>query len=216
MQHVETVEISSWIVRLRQPVGDGPHPVVLMLHGWTGDEKAMWVFAPRLLKHAVLISPRGLFSTPLGGYGWHEHQLGLLPQVSDFRPAVDALLDLLRPQNFPGADLGRIHLAGFSQGAALSFAFALQVPERVASITALSGFFPRQADEYLREAPLNGIPVFLAHGTKDEIVPVEKARQAITLLKSAGADVLYCEDDVGHKLSTTCFNSLENFHASLT
>jgi phospholipase/carboxylesterase len=216
MQTVETIEIASWVVRLRQPGGQGPHPVALLLHGWTGDEKVMWVFAPRLSKKALLVAPRGLYGTPLGGYGWHDHQLGLWPKVSDFRPAVDALLDLMRPQNFTDADLSRMHLVGFSQGAALGFAFGLMYPERVASITALSGFFPEAAESFIAESPLAGIPVFLAHGARDEIVVVDKARHAVAMLKTAGAEVLYCEDDVGHKLSVSCFESLEHFHASLT
>ena len=215
MQNIETIEIGSWIIRLRKPKNPGSHPVVVMLHGWTGDEKVMWVFASRLVKNAYLIAPRGLYTTPLGGYGWHDHKLGLWPVISDFRPAVEALLDLLRPFNFEDADLRKVHLVGFSQGAALSFAFGLLYPDKVASIAALSGFLPEGADKFVKSNPLTGMPVFLAHGTKDDIVPVEKARKAITLLETAGADVQYCEDDVGHKLSANCLNSLEHFHAQL-
>ena len=216
MQDIESIEIGSWIVRYRKPEGPGPYPVVLMLHGWTGDEKVMWVFSSRLLKNAVLIAPRGLYITPLGGYGWVDQKLGLWPVVTDFRPAVEALLDLLRPQNFLNVKLEKMHLVGFSQGAALCFALSLLYPGKVASIAALSGFLPEGAETFTKETPLEGIPVFLAHGTRDEIVPVMKARDAISMLEIAGADVQYCEDDVGHKLSPTCFKSLEHFHAQLT
>ena len=94
----------------------GPFPVILLLHGWTGDENAMWVFAPRLPTGAMILAPRGLYSSPLGGYGWHPYHSRIWPSIGDFRPALDRLLELLTPAAFPLADFNRLHLAGFSQG----------------------------------------------------------------------------------------------------
>jgi phospholipase/carboxylesterase len=55
--------------------------------------------------------------------------------------------------------------------------------------------------------------VFIAHGTTDNLVPVEMARESANLLKQAGANVTYCEEEVGHKLSAPCFRGLEAFFA---
>jgi len=41
----------------------------------------------------------------------------------------------------------------------------------------------------------------VAHGTQDQLVPIDRARTSIELLEQAGAQVTYCEDEVGHKLS---------------
>jgi phospholipase/carboxylesterase len=126
---------------------------------------------------------------------------------------VARLLDWLTPANFPGADLERMDLVGFSQGAALAFSLALLHPQRVRSVAALSGFLPRQAGALIESRPLDGLPVFLAHGSNDDIVPVVEARRAAEALNSAGAQVSYCEDAVGHKLSAACFRSLADFYA---
>ena len=72
-QITETLEIDGWVFRRRIPSGRGPHPLILMLHGWTGDEHAMWIFASRLPAEAMLLAPRGLHDTPYGGYAWHPH-----------------------------------------------------------------------------------------------------------------------------------------------
>jgi predicted esterase len=56
----------------------------------------------------------------------------------------------------------------------------------------------------------------MAHGTQDALVPVARARQARQILLEAGAQVTYCEDDVGHKLSASCFRGLETFFARLS
>jgi predicted esterase len=47
----------------------------------------------------------------------------------------------------------------------------------------------------------------------DEMVNVQIARRSVELLKQAGADVTYCEDEVGHKLSAGCQRALETFFA---
>lgn len=204
-------QIGAWQLKVRQPAGAGPFPVIGMLHGWTGDEDSMWVFAGRLPKNALLIAPRGLYPSPLGGYAWHTQRSRLWPRVEEFDVAVEALLGLFSPQNFPAGDFSQLRLVGFSQGAALTFALGLQHPEQVQALAGLAGFLPDGSAELAVGQPLLDKPVFLAHGTRDELVPVEKARLAATILERAGATVNYCEHDVGHKLNAACFRSLQIF-----
>jgi phospholipase/carboxylesterase len=207
----EPREIDGWKIRQHFPPGDGPHPLTLLLHGWTGDETVMWVFASRLPKKSLLVAPRGLHPAPSGGYGWEEHEQHDWPWVDDFQPSIEALLGLLTHENFPQADLERIRLVGFSQRAALSYAFALTHPTRIAAVAGLAGFMPQGAEALARNRTLTGMPVFIAHGARDKIVPVERARHAVEILEAAGAQVTYCEEDVGHKLSANCFRGLETF-----
>jgi phospholipase/carboxylesterase len=212
MKHEESNrKIGGWTIRQRRPPGEGPFPLILLLHGWTGDENAMWVFASRLPKNAFLVAPRGLYKTPLGGYGWHEHKGKIWPWVDDFQPAIEALQELINEEHFPEASLEKIDLVGFSQGAACGFALALLKPKNIGMLAGLSGFLPDGASALARNKPLVGKRVFIAHGIKDELVPVDKARNAVKVLENAGASVVYCEDDVGHKLSTSCFGGLKSF-----
>ncbi len=173
----------------------------------------MNVFVSRFPKEAILILPRGLYATPLGGYGWQPDHQKKWASITNFQPAVESLMDLLDPLLFPTADFKRLTLVGFSQGAALAYTFALLYPERVTSLAALAGFMPEGADACLKGEPhlLQGKPIFVAHGTKDEMVPIERAREAVALLEQAGAQVAYCESAVGHKLSAECFGGLGEF-----
>lgn len=211
MNNRRTIEIDGWKVKVQTPAGSASHPVLLLLHGWTGDENAMWVFESRLPQDSMLIAPRGLYTTPLGGYGWHPHRVNYWPWVDDFNPAIEALRAILNNEQFPEGDFARLGIMGFSQGAALAFALALLYPAEVGSLAGLSGFLPEGAQALARNRPLIDKRIFLAHGTQDELVPVERARQAVNTLEEAGAQVTYCEDDVGHKLSATCFDGLERF-----
>lgn len=211
----QIMEVDKWILRYRIPSGESPHPVLLMLHGWTGDENAMWVFESRMPKDHLIIAPRGLFSTPWGGYGWHEHKSSAWPNVDDLKPALGKLLNLLTIKNFPDGDFTRLSIVGFSQGAALGYTFALLYPEKVTAVAGLSGFLPNGILPIIREHPLNNMPVFVTHGTRDQLVPVERARNGVELLEEAGGDIAYCEDDVGHKLSAECFQGLEHYFKTL-
>jgi phospholipase/carboxylesterase len=204
----------DWVYRVSQPEGSGPLPVFLMLHGWTGDENSMWVFTPRLPSHGLFIAPRGLYPAPQGGYAWVSAH-NSWPRLEHFEPAVNALLQLLTAARFPAADFSNLHLIGFSQGAALAYAFTLSHPEQVASLSALSGFLPEGFPLETTSRRLAGLPVFITHGIKDGLVPVERARQAASFLEQQGAKVTYCEHDVGHKLSAGCFRGLATFFKGL-
>lgn len=207
--------LDGFTLRQRIPAGPGPHRLVLMLHGWTGDENVMWIFAARLPPDAWLVAPRGLHPVPGGGYGWTPDVTQANLELDAFRPAVERLLAWLRRSNFPGAALDSFDVVGFSQGAALGFSLGLLHPRRVRALAGLSGFLPGGAGELAPARPLAGKFAFLAHGRRDETVPVARARQARDLLQQAGADVSYCEDEVGHKLSAACFRSLEYFFKDL-
>ena len=102
---------------------------------------------------------------------------------------------------------------GFSQGAALVSAMALMHPERINRIGLLAGFVPAGAEALADTRPLSGTDVFVAHGTSDEMVKIEFARRSVRLLQEAGANVTYCEDEVGHKLSVKCLRALQAFFA---
>jgi phospholipase/carboxylesterase len=114
-------------------------------------------------------------------------------------------------ENFPGAVVQQIDIMGFSQGAALVYALAFLYPQRVSKLAGLAGFLPDGCEALARNQPMKGKQIFVAHGSLDELVPVAKGRACVTVLKSAGGEVLYCEDEVGHKLSKGCFGEMKKF-----
>lgn len=210
---IQTLSVNGWQMRMRIPEGEGLHPVHLLLHGWTGDETKMWVFANRFPKDHLLIAPRGIYPAPGGGYAWHTNPNRSAPRVEDFRTAVDNLASLFNNVVLPGGDHTHLNITGFSEGAALAYALGMLCPSNVKAIAGLSGFLPEDAISYIDHQPLTGKNIFITHGTRDKLVPVSRARNAAELLESAGASVTYCEDDVGHKLSAGCFRGLAAFYA---
>jgi len=199
-------------IEYRLPLGDKPVPVIILLHGWTGDEKSMWVFSSRLPNDCLCIAPRGLFNSSMGGYGWYQDGVGQWPELEDFKESITAL-DTLMQANFVRAHWDRraISLVGFSQGAALAYGYSVQWSTPIKSIAGLSGFVPNGIQKFIYEKPLLNIPVFVTHGLQDKIVPIERARNGVSVLQELGALVTYCEDEAGHRLSPACFRGLQKF-----
>jgi phospholipase/carboxylesterase len=199
------------VIRILKPEQPG-NRVLLLLHGWTGDENVMWIFTRFLPRDYWILSPRGPIQAPAGGYGWTSAGQEKFSQFDAFETIADGLFEgmdaWLKDLGIPN---GRINLMGFSQGAALSYALLITRPERIERTAALAGFIPQGGEQRLEQSKLNGKDIFIAHGSRDDTVPVDLARQAAQILENAGARVNYCEDDVGHKLSASCHKSLGAF-----
>jgi phospholipase/carboxylesterase len=94
---------------------------------------------------------------------------------------------LITREQSRGIAARRIVLAGFSQGGAIALHTGLRHGERLAGIMALSSYVPL-ADALAAEAhPANrGVPIFMAHGTADPMIPIARARESRELLLRLG------------------------------
>ncbi len=208
----ELHEFRDWIFRFR-PATAVPSRLLVLLHGWTGNENSMWVFASKLPSQVAVLAPRAPYATPEGGYTWREFQTGLvgLLTMDNLRPSAEALIGFIDEwSRSVGMSANQFELVGFSEGAALSFTLALIHPERIRTLATLSGFMPSGTEELLAKRPLAGKAVYVAHGRQDNMIPVEQARRSVALLEGAGAQVTYCESDGGHKVSAACLKELSN------
>lgn len=100
-----------------------------------------------------------------------------------------------------GVPPGRVVLAGFSQGGAIVLHTALRHPQRLAGVVALSTYVPLQAklEGELSEAN-RGIPIFMAHGRFDDIIPLPRASASRDLLARLGCQVEWREYDMPHSV----------------
>ncbi len=208
-----SLQLDEWVLRVQPPVAADNPRLLLLIHGWTGDENVMWVFTRRFPADYWILAPRAPVAAPGGGYGWHPHTSGIRTGIDDFKPAVEGLMRLIdRWSASQNVDASTFSLIGFSQGTALCYALALLHPARVEKLAGLAGFLPAGAETLAKPGLLEGKPIYVAHGSQDDTVPVERARQAVETLERAGAKVTYCEDQVGHKLGANCLRGLESFY----
>ncbi len=190
------------------PAGDGPFPTVLLLHGWGANAHDLLGFAPHLFGgKALVLCPQGPVELPIGygvkGYGWFPLIPGQEPDREAFQRGADALrefLDMAR-ERYP-VDPDRVVAMGFSQGGTMAYDLALRDPGRFAGLAALSSWFPEQLAATLpKVAEHEGLPVLVIHGTSDNMLPVEKARESRETLRPYGVAMTYREfEGMGHEI----------------
>ena len=207
---------NGWTMRVRH-AEQSPARFMLLLHGWTGDENSMWVFARKFPADLWIAAPRAPHAAKAGGYSWRPlHSVQAddwgLPTLSDLKPAADSLIRLVDEVSASiGVDATQFDITGFSQGGALTNVLTLLYPQRVHKAAVLAGFMPGGTEDLLARRALAGKKLFVAHGKQDELVPIERAQRAIEFLEQAGAQVIFCEAEVGHKVSADCLRGLETF-----
>jgi phospholipase/carboxylesterase len=115
--------------------------------------------------------------------GSAEDEAGIVESAQ----AIRALIDRERER---GIASDRIVVAGFSQGGALALHTALREPSRLGGVIALSSYLPL-ASKLDREAhPANAaVPVFMAHGSYDPVLPFALGQRSCDLLRSRGYEV---------------------------
>ena len=124
-----------------------------------------------------------------------------LQDEAGIRESAETVRTLVEREHERGIASDRIVLAGFSQGGAIALFAGLRQPARLAGILALSTYLPL-ADRLAAEAhPANAaVPILLAHGTSDPIVPLALAEGSRALLRERGYEVDFRTYPMPHSL----------------
>src|SRR5688500_16711653 len=136
------------------------------------------------------------------GYDARHDAGGRRGDATGLRASQRQIEALIAREKARGVPARRLVLAGFSQGGAMALQTGLRHAERLAGIMALSCFLP-QADTVAAEAsPANrDVPVLLAHGAQDPVIPLARARQAHETLTGLGYAVEWHEYPMPHSVS---------------
>ena len=196
--------------------GPRPEVAVIWLHGLGADGHDFEPIVPELeLRKAVrFIFPHAPLRAVTINNGmrmraWYDiFQFGGGPEdEAGIRASEGLLKELISQERKKGIAPKSIVLAGFSQGGAIVLQTGLRYPERLGGIMALSTYLPLH--EKLNEAsPANrDVPIFMAHGSHDDIIPLPKAEASKDLLVKAGYPVEWrtypmphsvCPEEIGH------------------
>lgn len=196
--------------RVRAPASE-PAGVLVLLHGRGADEDDLFPVFDLLdpERHFLGFAPRGPLRLPPGGAHWYVVRRVGYPDPETFNATyrlVNAwLIDLAEETGIPPE---RTVLAGFSQGAVMSYALGLGADRpRPGAIIAFSGFIP-EVEGFALDLDRPLPPIAIAHGTHDSVISVDFGRRARDLLVQHGADVLYHESPIPHTIDPTFLNML--------
>jgi phospholipase/carboxylesterase len=176
--------------------GDAPRLAVIWLHGLGADGHDFEPIVPEL---QVGVPVRFVFPhapvravTINGGMqmrAWYDI-LGFDRRAKEdaagIRASAAAVTELVEREIDRGLSSDRVVLAGFSQGGAIALHTALRSPTPLAGVLALSTYLPLAATlASERSAANTAIPLFMAHGTDDAVLPfglAETSRRALEAL----------------------------------
>jgi len=113
--------------------------------------------------------------------------------------SIEALIQRERERGVPARS---IVIAGFSQGGAMALQTSLRHGERLAGVMALSCSLPLADTLAAEAAPANrDVPIFMAHGTDDPMIPMARALRARETLSGLGYRVEWHEYAMPHSVS---------------
>jgi phospholipase/carboxylesterase len=205
----------------------GPYPrtTLIVLHGLGADG---FDFVPICgeLDLAALGPVRYVFPhaptrpvTINGGYtmrAWYDILVTDLVRHEDeagLRQSQQQIAELIDRERERGVPAERIVVMGFSQGCAMALMTALRYPHRLGGAVGLSGYLPLAALTTAERSTANAdLPVFMAHGTQDPIVPHARGAASRDALRALGHEVAWQEYPLPHSV---CAEEIEALNAWL-
>lgn len=129
------------------------------------------------------------------------------------RTSSGQVMALVRRELDRGIAAERIVLAGFSQGGAIALHAGLRCPQPLAGVMVLSGYLPlpqRLAGE--ASAANRSTPIFAAHGSDDQVIPIGLAETSAGRLRTQGYDIDFRAYPMAHGV---CGREIEDIRAWL-
>lgn len=186
--------------------GDEKSPLLILLHGFGSNEQDLISFAPFLDKRFFIASPRAPFTTDFGGFAWFQIRYSPRGMEIDARQAAESrellvkFVDELIAEHDLNAD--RVFLAGFSQGAIMTYSLILTEPEKFAGAVPMSGVLaPQSLPNQAENGRLKDFPIFVSHGIHDAVLPVKYGREAKAYLEKLPVKLDYKEYPTAHNVS---------------
>ena len=194
------------------PAGSPPDAAVIWMHGLGADASDFEPIVP-VLQLPAGTAIRFVFpNAPVrpitinGGMrmpGWYDiADLGGRDQdeagIRESQRAIDALI---AREVSRGVASNRIVLAGFSQGGVIALQAGLRHAQPLAGVLAMSTYLGLAESLRAEQSQANlGIPIFMAHGTQDEMIAIDFARRSRQTLQAHGHAVQWQEYPMGHEV----------------
>ena len=192
---------------IRIETGRHPEAAILWLHGLGADGHDFEPIVPELEleKPVRFVFPHAPMRAVTINQGmrmraWYDIlQLGGGPEdETGLRASQKLTEELIRSQNLPA---NRIVLAGFSQGGAIALLTGLRYPERLAAVMALSTYLPLAGTVAAERSAANrDVPIFMAHGRYDDLIPMSRAQASRDALKALGYSIEWHDYPMPHSV----------------
>ncbi|GGD05753.1 alpha/beta hydrolase [Hyunsoonleella pacifica] len=195
-------------------------PLLIMLHGYGSDENDLFSFASELPEELLIVSAKAPYPMQPFGNAWYainfDAEKGKWNDNVQAKQSIDLIskfIDELKNE-YNSINKNNITLLGFSQGSILSYALALTYPEKIKNIIALSGYINKDIlPENLNDKEYSNLDFYCSHGSVDQVIPPDWARQTQPFLDALNVKNTYSEFPVGHGVAPQNFYEFKTWLA---
>lgn len=203
-----------------------PNPTcsVIWLHGLGADGNDFVPIIPELhlpenpAIRFIFPSAPSMPVTVNGGYvmpAWYDiigRNLMDQEDAEGTKRSAASIAELIDREVLRGIAYKNIVLAGFSQGCAMALYVGLRLPHELAGIIALSGYLPLAITLNLEKHAANqNTPIFMAHGTYDPVVVLDRAQASYAMLEASGYEVEWNEYPMEHSVNHEELKDISRF-----
>ena len=173
-------------------------PTLLLLHGTGGNEEDLIPLGQELAPSAALLSPRGKVSEYGAPRFFRRLAEGVFDQ-EDLLLRTHELAEFVEAASAEyGFDSSKLVAVGYSNGANVAASTILLHPGLLRAAVLFRAMVPFEPD---LTPDLSGMPLFLAAGRMDRMIPPDNTQRLADILDEAGADVDLRWRDTGHPLT---------------
>ena len=216
--------ITSMLPCIELKTAPNPTCSVIWLHGLGADGNDFVSIIPELhlpenpAIRFIFPSAPSMPVTVNGGYvmpAWYDIVGQNLMDQEDgegIKRSAKSVIELIEREVQRGIAYQNIVLAGFSQGCAMALYIGLRLPHQLAGILALSGYLPLAMSLKLEKHSANqSTPIFMAHGTYDPVVALDRAQASYALLEKLGYQIDWNEYPMEHSVNHEELSDISRF-----
>ncbi|WP_299016514.1 phospholipase [uncultured Polaribacter sp.] len=188
-------------------------PLLILLHGYGSNEQDLFSFAKELPEELTIVSAQAPLPMSFSAYAWYSINFddinGKFSDLKEAKESIDKIAIFIDEIKLK-YQTEQIFLLGFSQGAILSYSLSFYYPNKINHVIALSGYINKELLPAEISKEIN-TDYYCSHGSVDQVLPVEWARNSKPFLDNLGFKNEYSEYNAGHGVAPQNFFSFKKW-----
>jgi phospholipase/carboxylesterase len=193
-------------------------PVVILLHGYGSNEADLFDICKSFDEKFITFSLRAPYkANGNDGFSWYDLKRNDKKEMQ--HNYEEAKISRAKILSFIShackaykLDSTQVFLMGFSQGAIMCYDLAFNAPTKIKGIAPLSGILLDESKSAkTKTSQLASVNYFIAHGTQDNLIPINKSEEAVEYLKNIKANVTFKSYEIPHSINGQELNDVNSW-----
>ncbi|WP_241571937.1 alpha/beta hydrolase [Rosenbergiella nectarea] len=203
-------------ILLAPPSGQAPQRLLVLLHGYGSNEQDLLPLADFVAQDYAVVSLQAPITVGPHRFAWYRNGSGAQADIYAARQQI--LTRIAQIQRQLKISPNKTLLAGFSQGAVLSWSIALNAPESIGAAAIFSGRLPESVGTSPTQQNRPNLPkLFVGHGQRDQRIALALDEQAVALAQHRGYSLSFHRyADLGHGINEQELTDFKQWAAGIS